>query len=142
LQDPTEINWDNLNNIRGETSRHFRNKKRGNLKEKINELETHSTNNITDLYKGIIEFKRVYQHSSNLLKDKIGVLLADSHRILNRWKNYFSLILNLHRASDISQAERHTSEPLIPDPSPFEVVIDIAKLKSIDHQAVIKFRQN
>jgi hypothetical protein len=28
LQDPSEINEDNLNNIRRETSRHFRNKKR------------------------------------------------------------------------------------------------------------------
>jgi hypothetical protein len=28
LQDPSEINGDNLNNIRRETSRHFRNKKR------------------------------------------------------------------------------------------------------------------
>jgi hypothetical protein len=30
LQDPSEINGDNLNNIRRETSRHFRNK-RGNV---------------------------------------------------------------------------------------------------------------
>jgi hypothetical protein len=28
LQDPSEINGDNLNNIRCETSRHFRNKKK------------------------------------------------------------------------------------------------------------------
>jgi hypothetical protein len=27
LQDPSEINWDNLNNIRRETSRYFRKKK-------------------------------------------------------------------------------------------------------------------
>jgi hypothetical protein len=28
LQDPSEINGDNLNNVRREASRHFRNKKR------------------------------------------------------------------------------------------------------------------
>jgi hypothetical protein len=67
------------------------------------------------------------------VKDKIGDLHADSHRILNRWKNYFSHVLNLHRASDVSKKETHTAEPLIPDPSPFEVEIDIAKLKSIHH---------
>jgi hypothetical protein len=33
LQDPSEINGDNLNNIRREASRHFRNKKREYLKE-------------------------------------------------------------------------------------------------------------
>jgi hypothetical protein len=38
LHDPREINWDNLNNIRCETSRHFRNKKREQLKHKIDEL--------------------------------------------------------------------------------------------------------
>jgi hypothetical protein len=31
LQDPCEINGDNLNNVRCEASRHFRYKKRGNI---------------------------------------------------------------------------------------------------------------
>jgi hypothetical protein len=38
LQDPSEINGDNLNNVRREASRYFRNKKRECLKDKINEL--------------------------------------------------------------------------------------------------------
>jgi ABC-type xylose transport system substrate-binding protein len=33
LQDPSEINRDNLNNVRHEASRYFKNKKRGYLKE-------------------------------------------------------------------------------------------------------------
>jgi hypothetical protein len=36
--------------------------------------------------------------------------------------------LNVHRASDVRQIEIHTAESLIPDPSPFEVEIAIAKL--------------
>jgi hypothetical protein len=40
LQNLTQINGDNLNNIRREASRHFRNKKREYLKVKINELGT------------------------------------------------------------------------------------------------------
>jgi hypothetical protein len=40
LQDPSEVNGDNLNNIRQETSRNFRNKKREYLKEKIDDLAT------------------------------------------------------------------------------------------------------
>jgi hypothetical protein len=54
LQDPSEINGDNLNNARCEASRHFRNKKREHLKGKINELAMNSKNkNIRDLYRGI-----------------------------------------------------------------------------------------
>jgi hypothetical protein len=50
LQDPSEINRDNLNNVRHEASRHFRNKKREYLKDKINELATNSKNkNFRDL---------------------------------------------------------------------------------------------
>jgi hypothetical protein len=38
-------------------------------------------------------------------------------------------INKLHRVSDIRQIEIYTAEPLVPDPSPFEVEIAIAKLK-------------
>jgi hypothetical protein len=41
------------------------------------------------MYRGINEFKRGYQPRSNLLKEENGELLADSHNILNRWKNTF-----------------------------------------------------
>jgi hypothetical protein len=42
LQDPSEINGDNLNNVRREASRHFRDKEKEYLKDKINELATNS----------------------------------------------------------------------------------------------------
>jgi hypothetical protein len=48
---------------------------------------------------------------------------------LNRWKNYFSQLLNVHRVSDVRQIEIQTAEPLVPDPSPSEVEIAIAKFK-------------
>jgi hypothetical protein len=95
LQDPSEINGDNLNNVRLEASRYLKNKRREYMKDKINELATNSKNkNIGDLYRGINEFKRGYQPRSNLVKDENGDLLADSHSILNLWKNYFSQLLN------------------------------------------------
>jgi hypothetical protein len=80
LQDSSEINGDNPNNVR----RHFRNKK------KEYELASNSKNkNIRDLYRGINEFKTGYQPRNNLVKYKNGDLLADFHNILNRRKNYF-----------------------------------------------------
>jgi hypothetical protein len=42
LQVPSEINGNNLNNIKRETSRHCGNKKRKYLKNKIDELATNS----------------------------------------------------------------------------------------------------
>ncbi|PNF35986.1 hypothetical protein B7P43_G02286 [Cryptotermes secundus] len=120
LQDRSEINGDKPNNIRCETSRHFRNKKK----------EYNSKNkNIRDLCSGMNDFKRGYKLRSNLVKDENGDLLADSHNILNRWKNYFSHLLNVHSVSDVRQIEMHTVEPLVPDPSPSEVESAIAKLK-------------
>jgi hypothetical protein len=51
LQNPSQINdGDNLQNLRCETSRTFRNKKRKHLKDKINELEINNKNkNIEDM---------------------------------------------------------------------------------------------
>jgi hypothetical protein len=58
LQDSSEINGDIQKNVRCETNRHFRNKKREYLKGKINELATNSKDkNIRDMYRGINEFK-------------------------------------------------------------------------------------
>ena len=42
IQDPSQSMVDNLNNVRREVSRHFRNKKKAYLRAKIEELETNS----------------------------------------------------------------------------------------------------
>jgi hypothetical protein len=40
LQNPNQSNVDNLNNVRCEASRHFRNKNKEYMKAQIDELET------------------------------------------------------------------------------------------------------
>jgi hypothetical protein len=65
------------------------------------------------------------------VKDENGDLLANSYNILNRWKNYFSQLLNVHNVSDVRQIEVHTVEPLVPRPSRLEVEIAIARLKKV-----------
>jgi len=58
LQDPSQSNVDNLNNISHDVSRHFRNKK-DYLKAKIEELESKSKiKNIRVLCRGISDFKK------------------------------------------------------------------------------------
>jgi hypothetical protein len=125
LHNPSEINGDNLNNIKRAFSRYFRTEKRENLEDKINDLATNRKNmNIRDLYRRINEFRRGYPPRSNLVKDKNGDLLAESYNILNT-----SLLLNERRVSDVRQIEIHRAEPLVPDPSPFDSGIVVAKLK-------------
>jgi len=82
-----------------------------------------------DLYQGIIDFKKGYQPRTNIVKDKKGDLVTDSHSILARWRNYFSQLLNVRLISDVRQTEIHTAEPLVPELSAFEVEMAIEKLK-------------
>jgi hypothetical protein len=70
-----------------------------------------------------------YQPRSNLVKGENGDLLADSHNILNMWKNYFSQLLNVHWVSEVRQIEIYTAEPLVPGPCRLEIETAIAKLK-------------
>jgi hypothetical protein len=52
----------NRNNVRSEASRHFKNKRKEFLKDKINELAMNSKNkDIRDLYSGKNEFERGYR---------------------------------------------------------------------------------
>ena len=99
-----------------------RNKKKAYLGGKIEELETNSKiNNIRDLYRGINDMKNGYLPRTRIVKDEKGDLVADSHSIMVRWRNYFSQILNVHGVSDVRQADIHTAEPLVPEPSALEV---------------------
>jgi len=83
IQDPSRSNVDNLDNVRCNASRHFRNKQKVYLKAKIEELETNSkVNNVRDLYRGINDFKKGYQPRTILVKDEKEELDADPHNIM------------------------------------------------------------
>jgi hypothetical protein len=84
-------NVDDQNNVKLETSRHFRNNKKEYLKAKIHDLETNSkTKNIRDLYSGVTYFKKGYKSRINIVRDEKGDLDRDSHSILARWRYHFS----------------------------------------------------
>ena len=104
IQVPSQSNVNNLNNVRSEVSRHFRNKN-AYLRAKIEELETNSKiQNIRDLYRVINDFTKGYQPRCNIVKDEKVDLVADSHSIVARWRNYFSQPLNVHGIKDVGQA--------------------------------------
>jgi hypothetical protein len=126
LQNPNQINGDNLQSLIRETSRTFRNKKREYVKGEINELEANNKNkNIRDLYRGTNEFKKGYQPRINIIMDENGNLLADPQNVLNMWKNFFNQLLNVHGVHDVRQMDIHTAEPLVSEPSLVEVKIAI-----------------
>ena len=69
IHDPSQSNADNLNNVRCDASRHFRNKKKEYLKAKIEKLETNSKiQNIRDLYRGTNDFEKGYKPRCNIVK--------------------------------------------------------------------------
>ena len=67
------------------------------------------------------------------MKDDKGDLVADSHSISVRWRNYFSRILNVHGVNEVRQTEIHTAEPLVPQSSAseFELAIEMLKKSQI-----------
>jgi len=64
------------------------------------------------------------------VKDEKVDLVAESHNIVVRWRNYFFQLFNVHGVKDVRQAEIHTAEPLVPEPSATEFELAIDKLKS------------
>jgi hypothetical protein len=76
-----------------------------------------------------MNLKRGYKSRNNFVNSENGDLLADTSNILNRWKNHFSRLLNIHIVSDVRQIEIRTTEPLVLGPHCLEVEIVIAKLK-------------
>jgi hypothetical protein len=56
-----------------------------------------------------------------------GDLLADSQSTLNRWKNYFCQLLNVHGVNYVRQTAINTAEPLVPEPSSSETEITTEK---------------
>ena len=48
-------------------------------------------------------------------------MVADSHGILARCRNHFSLVLNINRVNDVRQTELYTAETVVAEPSVFEV---------------------
>jgi hypothetical protein len=134
LQNPSQINGDNLKNLRRETSRIFRNKKREYLRGKINEFETNNKNkNIRNFYKGINEFEKEYQPRINIIQHDI---------VLNMRKNFFNQVLNVHGLHGVTEMDIRTAEPLIPEPSLVEVEIAIGNLKSYNPPVLIRLRPN
>ena len=56
-------------------------------------------------------------------------MVTDAHSILARWRNNFSHLFDVYGVSKVRQTGIRTAEPLVPEPSTFEVEMAIEKLK-------------
>jgi hypothetical protein len=83
-----------------------------------------------DLYRDINEFKEGCQPRINIIKDDNSNLLADPQSALNRWKNFFNQVLNVHGVHDIRQMDIDMTESLVPEPSIVEVEVAVGKFRS------------
>jgi hypothetical protein len=77
-----------------------------------------------------------------LVKDERGNLLADPHKILNRWKNYICQLLNVRGAGGVRQTEMQTAETFVPEYSASEVDAAIGKLKRYKSPVLLTFQLN
>ena len=60
-----------------------------------------------------------------IVKDEKGDLVAESKSIMARWKKRFSQLFKVHGVNYVRQTEIHIAKPLVPEPSVFEVELDI-----------------
>jgi hypothetical protein len=63
-----------------------------------------------------------------MVKDEKGDLVTEPHSIL-LGKGNFSQLLNVQGVNDVGQTAIRTAEPLVSEPSAFEVGLTIEKLK-------------
>ena len=60
------------------------------------------------------------------MKNDKGDLVADSYNIVVIWRKYFSVIeCTVHGVNNIMHTEMHTAEPLVLEPSAFDVQLAI-----------------
>jgi len=79
------------------------------------------------VYRCISDFKKGYQPITDVVKDEKGDLVTESHSILDRWRNHFSQLLNVHEINDVVQTEIHIAEPLVPEPSAESIIVPFYK---------------
>jgi predicted site-specific integrase-resolvase len=64
---------------------------------------------------------------------KSGDLVTDTHRIFAMYRKHFSQLLKLRGVNVVKQTEIHIAEPLVSEPSAFEV--EMATEKLITHKS-------
>lgn len=116
---------------RRETKALFRKKKREKELENLNLMEVDGqNNNIRSFYQRVKKSKKVFTSKTETIKNTDGKTLFNKEEILNRWKEYFSNLLNVENNNTIEEVVTDTAEIYIPEPTQEEVRNAIRKLKN------------
>jgi len=73
------------------------------------------------LYRGISAFNDGYKPRINVIKDDKGDLFTDSYSTVASWSKLCCQPLNAFEVSDVRQRDIHTADPVVPEPSAFEL---------------------
>jgi hypothetical protein len=92
------------------------------------------------LCRGINNLENGYQLRIYFVKDENCDLLANSHSILNRRKNYFCRLLNVHGIN--SAGRTNTAGPLYLNLVLLRLRLLLKRRMDINHEVLTKFRQN
>jgi hypothetical protein len=90
-------------------------------------------------------FKKVYRPRNNSAKYENGDLLADSHNLVNKWKNYIFILcqlLNVLGFNDVWRTQMERVEPLVHKPGSFGVHTSNKELNRYKSPGMIQFQQN
>lgn len=116
LEKPTRAKrWEYKRARRG-AKRIIRSKKRKYLNAIILRMEQDfKKNKSREVYKAVNLFKKRYIPRSYICKDKDGAVVAGRERVLNRWREYFSLLLN----PNSTQTREQSAELLVGEEEDF-----------------------
>jgi len=131
LQLKTRIGWNTYINKRNQANKICTQKKKKWLSNKITQIEeNHRRNEAKKFFEGIRNDKQQVTLPT-ICKDAEDNVISQPDLILERWKDYFSKILNISEAIDIQTIIReHTNnQPQIPLPSYNKICFIINNLK-------------
>jgi O-glycosyl hydrolase len=128
MENPYQINEDNVDIVQQEASRSFRMKKRGmSDKNKLLSLKQIIRSKVLETPAEALTILR-----TNMVREKNGDLLGDSYNIFNRWMNYFVQLLDVHGVNTVRQTAVHTAEPLVTEDKTVLQKLERYKLPGID----------
>lgn len=113
------------------TKKLLRKKKREHMMDKLKQIEQENVmNNIRNFYQLTKQQRHGYQSKINIIKDKDGRTLTGTQQIKERWKEYFSELLNVQQDRVIEEEELATAEVEDIEPSFEEMEFAIKRLKN------------
>lgn len=132
LQNPNDDNRKKYRQERASTRRTFREKKRRQEQEMLENLEASRTNNQTrKFFQKVRSIKGGFRPRTDMfLKTDDGALVTKNFEVMEMWRSYFDQLLNAQQDQGRGMVTYYTADPLVEEPTPEEVTNAIGRLKN------------